>query len=520
VTKSIGYGSDSAHDSGTTRSGINTSNITITDAAGQAATGKTVEQILADIKTDTVTNTVALNSGSIANNFDKEAVQKELDLQVKVTQEFDRNRQAAKAEINTHEQALRDAAEQETDPAKKAKLIEQAKQWQTGGLILDSVAGALYGPNSNGLTGTIAQVAAPHVANAIGDYFKNPANDTGGVGSAEQILAHTILGAALAAATGNNALVGGLAGGGGEGVGLTLSNWLYGQSDPTKLTVEQKSTLSSIIGLVAAGVGGAVGGTTGAVTGATTAQNAVDNNETSNPGYDELTPEQKGLEKEMWDKLASCQTNPNQQCVLNPAVQAMIAMMGGELLVASAPTKAVQVYLQERIASGVIGGAANAGVQYLTNGNKWDDVNLGSASWATLGGFLAPGATLPQTMGIANATNLLDQATNPNATPDSLRNSMVGTNLGAGLGYAVGEGSKSLFNWGIGSYLGNWSSSSGASHAPIFNNVPTLWSTSKYGSNALGAVTSETGNSRTQTIMLQRTNSPAFRDRRSTGSKR
>ena len=40
------------------------------------------------------------NSGAIANNFDKDAVQKEIGLQVAVTQQFDTTRQGVKAEIN------------------------------------------------------------------------------------------------------------------------------------------------------------------------------------------------------------------------------------------------------------------------------------------------------------------------------------------------------------------------------------------------------------------------------------
>jgi hypothetical protein len=275
VTKSIGYGSDSAHDSGTTRSGINTSNITITDAAGQAATGKTVEQIIADIKTDTVTNTVALNSGSIENNFDKEAVQKELDLQVKVTQEFDKNRQAAKTEINKAiDKAKQDLANATTDADKKAAQ-DHIDDLKAKSLIFDGLTGALYGPNSNGVTGTIAQVVAPHVSNAIGDYFAKPENKDNEDG---HILAHTILGAAVAAATGNNALVGGLSAGGAEAVAPILIHYLYGDIEPDNLTPEQKSTVSAIIGLGAGALGGTVDGSIGVVTGSIASQNAIDNN--------------------------------------------------------------------------------------------------------------------------------------------------------------------------------------------------------------------------------------------------
>ena len=46
------------------------------------------------------TDTARKNSGAIANNFDKDKVQSEINLQVKVTKKFDQNRQEVKAEIN------------------------------------------------------------------------------------------------------------------------------------------------------------------------------------------------------------------------------------------------------------------------------------------------------------------------------------------------------------------------------------------------------------------------------------
>ena len=52
------------------------------------------------IATTTTTDQVQANSGAIANNFDKDAVQSEIDLQIKVTQQFDTTRQQAKSEIN------------------------------------------------------------------------------------------------------------------------------------------------------------------------------------------------------------------------------------------------------------------------------------------------------------------------------------------------------------------------------------------------------------------------------------
>lgn len=276
VNKSVGFGMDSGHDRSTTESGINTSNITITNPEAQAATGKSVEQIKAEVATDTVTDTVALNSGHIENNYDAQAVQDEINLQVRVSQQFDQNRQQAKAEINKEIDDLKKDMEKATTLDEKQAIQKKLDAWERGGLILDSVAGALYGPNSNGIAGTIAQVAAPHIANQIGEYFSRPENSDNQVG---HVLAHAVLGAALAAATGNDLLSGALAAGGSEAVAPALANWLYGETDTSKLTAEQKSTISAITGLGGAGLGLATGGTgTDAASAALIAQNSTENN--------------------------------------------------------------------------------------------------------------------------------------------------------------------------------------------------------------------------------------------------
>jgi hypothetical protein len=265
---------DSGHDSSTTESGINTSNLTITNAAGQAATGKSVEQIKAEVATDTVTDTVALNSGHIANNYDAQAVQDEINLQVKVTQEFDKTRQGVKAEINEKEKAARDAAEQETDPVKKHELEQKANRLQNQGILLDIVAGGLAAP-TNAVGGIVAGSLAPAVSYQIGQHFK----ENGTEGSFNHILAHTILGAAVAAAGGNDALIGGLAAGSAEAAAPAVMHYLYGKDIQVKdLTAEQKTTISAIVGLGGAAIG-ATGGAGDVTQGSMAAVNAVENNE-------------------------------------------------------------------------------------------------------------------------------------------------------------------------------------------------------------------------------------------------
>ena len=100
-SQAIGFGRDSDKQSSVTQSGINTQNIVIGDAAAQQQlTGNSVAQTLAAVRTDITTDNAAAHSGRLNNRFDKDKVQKELDVQREVTQNFSRNVQSAKDTIN------------------------------------------------------------------------------------------------------------------------------------------------------------------------------------------------------------------------------------------------------------------------------------------------------------------------------------------------------------------------------------------------------------------------------------
>lgn len=139
--------------------------------------------------------------------------------------------------------------------------------------ILDVVTSGLASPTNSSL-GVAASSLSPVASYEIGQYFK----EKGTEGSSAHILAHTVLGAAVAAAGGNDALTAGLVAGGAEAAAPVLSNFLYGKK-ASDLTAEEKSTISAITGLVATGVGGAASGDIAtAVQSGQGAQNAVENN--------------------------------------------------------------------------------------------------------------------------------------------------------------------------------------------------------------------------------------------------
>ena len=224
-------------------------------------------------------------SGAIANNFDKDAVQKEIGLQVSVTQQFDTTRQGVKAEINKQvdkqQQTVKEAEAalelNPYDPVATQKLADAnaaIQNWQQGGVLVDMIAGGLSGPTSTGAAGTIANAAAPGLQFAVGQYFKGQQAE----GSTAHVVAHTVLAAAVAAAGGNDALTAGLSAGGAEALAPVVSNWLFGK-DAKELTADEKATVSNIVLLGAAGLTASAGGTAGdVVSNSQLASSAVEDN--------------------------------------------------------------------------------------------------------------------------------------------------------------------------------------------------------------------------------------------------
>ena len=306
ASSSVGYGSDQDSQSSITKSGINTRNIQITDEAAQIRlTGKTAEESKADIYTNTTTDTADQHSGRLKNVFDKDRVQSELDLQRTASQDFSKNVQQANTEINQHLDKLKadkEAAETAAAEALANGDMETAKRkaheaqdaaakadnWQQGKVILNMLASGLAAPTQSG-AGIAAATASPAVSYAIGQHFKDLAgqNANGKLTASQEtahVLAHAVLGAAVAAAGDNNALAGALSAGGSEAAAPYISKWLYGKEKGSDLTAEEKETVSAITNLLGTATGAAVGNSaTDGVQGSLNAQSAVGNNYISFP---------------------------------------------------------------------------------------------------------------------------------------------------------------------------------------------------------------------------------------------
>ncbi|HFC6804154.1 TPA: VENN motif pre-toxin domain-containing protein, partial [Neisseria meningitidis] len=301
ASSSVGYGSDQDSQSSITKSGINTQNIQITDEAAQIRlTGKTAAQTKADIDTNVTTDTAERHSGSLKNVFDKDRVQSELDLQRTVSQDFSKNVQQANTEINQHLDKLKadkEAAETAAAEALANGDMETAKRkaheaqdaaakadnWQQGKVILNMLASGLAAPTQSG-AGIAAATASPAVSYAIGQHFKDLAgqNANGKLTASQEtahVLAHAVLGAAVAAAGNNNALAGALSAGGSEAAAPYISKWLYGKEKGSDLTAEEKETVTAITNVLGTATGAAVGNSaTDGAQGSLNAQSAVGNN--------------------------------------------------------------------------------------------------------------------------------------------------------------------------------------------------------------------------------------------------
>ena len=268
---SMGFGSESSNESSVTKSGINTANITITrPEAQQALTGQSVAETIVAINTP-LTSDAALAYSGLQNTFDKDEVQKEIDLQREVSQDFSKNSQEASAELKKRI-AQNDAL------FKAGQISEQERDTRNASLrnyawILETAAAGLATP-SNSLIGSVVAAASPTVAREIGQQFKQ-ARQEGTVG---HYLAHAGLGAAVAAATGNNIVGNAVAAAGAEAVAPVAASWIYGK-EVSQLTPDEKATVSSLAGLAGAGLAGAAGGDgRSVVSGGVVGGTAVENN--------------------------------------------------------------------------------------------------------------------------------------------------------------------------------------------------------------------------------------------------
>lgn len=113
----------------------------------------------------------------------------------------------------------------------------------------------------------------PELANIIGHHAGIDDN------TAAKAIAHAILGGVTAALQGNSAAAGAIGAGTGEVISSAIAKSLYPDVEPSKLTEDQKQTVSTLATLSAGMAGGiASGDVAGAAAGAGAGKNVVENN--------------------------------------------------------------------------------------------------------------------------------------------------------------------------------------------------------------------------------------------------
>ena len=274
-------GGSSGHAEGTTRAAVSEGTITVRDQANQ-------QQDVADLSRDT-----EHANGSISPIFDKEKEQKRLQMvgligeigsqamDIARTQGELAGRAAAK-----DPQALDEARQQlarEGKPVTDKAVAERAygnamAQYDTGSPIqrgIQAATAALSGLAGGDIAGALAGAAAPELAYAIGHKSGLSEDDVAG-----KAIAHAILGGAVAALQGNSAAAGAAGAATGELAAKAIAGVLYpGVTDLSKLSEEQKQTVSALATISAGMAGGLAGNSTGsAVAGAGAGKNAAENN--------------------------------------------------------------------------------------------------------------------------------------------------------------------------------------------------------------------------------------------------
>lgn len=402
-------GGNSGHAEGTTQSAVSEGTITIRDQASQ-------KQDVADLSRDT-----EHASGSIGPIFDKEKEQRRLQ-EVQLTGEI--GSQAAdiartQGQINALEAARKVHPAMSAEQLKETQTYkdEQAK-YGTGSDIqrgIQAATAALQGLAGGDIAGALAGASAPELANLIGH--------GSGLSDGAAVVAHAILGGAVAALQGNSAAAGAAGAAAGELAAKAIAGMLYPDvTDLSTLTEAQKQTVSTLATISAGMAGGLAGDSTAsAVAGAQAGKNAVENNslahvlaaiEANKPGtVESWTKEQQEQIREACSggTPVSCET----------AVAAIGSAMAWPLLPGAAAT------------TSLIGAGANAGVGLLINGEvNPNDVILGYWTGAFTAGTGVWG-TMAVNAGSGATSNYLKG-------DDPLKGGLI-SGAASGLGYGAGK---------------------------------------------------------------------------------
>ncbi|EHH8578507.1 VENN motif pre-toxin domain-containing protein, partial [Escherichia coli] len=415
----ISAGGHSGHAEGTTQAAVAEGTITIRDRDNQ-------KQNLANLSRDP-----AHANDSISPIFDKEKEQRRLQTvglisdigsQVADIARTQGELNALKAAQDKYGPVPADATEEQRQAylAKLRDTPEYKKEQEKYGTGSDMQRGiqaataALQGLAGGNMAGALAGASAPELANIIGHHAGIDDN------TAAKAIAHAILGGVTAALQGNSAAAGAIGAGTGEVIASAIAKSLYPGVDPSKLTEDQKQTVSTLATLSAGMAGGiASGDVAGAAAGAGAGKNVVENNLL---GGSEWLQTEKA--REHGADVLSCSDNPSGEACKrgqaeNKAYAAALATSSVSLLPGSAQ------------AMWLLGAGTNAGMQYADSG-EINPVNSVAAGWINV---ITMGQGWKGTIAWNAAGGALTNAING----DDPLTGAITNGAGAGFGYGVGN---------------------------------------------------------------------------------
>ncbi|EGO4446854.1 filamentous hemagglutinin N-terminal domain-containing protein [Escherichia coli] len=431
----ISAGGHSGHAEGTTQAAVAEGTITIRDRDNQ-------KQNLANLSRDP-----AHANDSISPIFDKEKEQRRLQTvglisdigsQVADIARTQGELNALKAAQDKYGPVPADATEEQRQAylAKLRDTPEYKKEQEKYGTGSDMQRGiqaataALQGLAGGNMAGALAGASAPELANIIGHHAGIDDN------TAAKAIAHAILGGVTAALQGNSAAAGAIGAGTGEVIASAIAKSLYPGVDPSKLTEDQKQTVSTLATLSAGMAGGiASGDVAGAAAGAGAGKNVVENNLLG--GSEDAQAawiRQHGID------MATCAENPSGaacQKAMNERDAVGLALATGT--VALLPGSAQAMW--------GLGASANAGISYLADGTV-DPANAAIAGWVNV---FSMGNGLAGTVGWNAAGGALGNWID-NKDPLS---GAISNGIGSAAGYGIGKG----VTWGtdkITNAVGKW----------------------------------------------------------------
>ncbi|EOC8683492.1 hemagglutinin repeat-containing protein [Enterobacter roggenkampii] len=368
----ISAAGNKGHKEGTTQAAVAEGSLTIRDKANQ-------KQDVADLSRDT-----EHANDSISPIFDKEKEQNRLNAVGTISEIGSQVADIARTQGDLN--GLK-AAQKETGATLPANATEKQRQdylaklrdtqaykdvmvtYGTGSAMqrgIQAATAALQGLAGGNIGGALAGASAPELANIIG-HHAGIDDDT-----AAKAIAHAILGGVTAALQGNSAAAGAVGAASGELIATAIARQFYPDTDPSKLTEEQKQTVSTLASVSAGIAGGIAGGNTaGAATGASAGKNSAENNNLASvlaaanavkPGTTEKwQAEQQAAIKE------ACSGGTPVSCQM--AMAAVGTVMSGGILP------------EAMVISGVISAGAVGGVDYVMNGSV-DPKNVIAAYWS------------------------------------------------------------------------------------------------------------------------------------------